>query len=51
MGHTFRISQSQASAESEAFVSEEPRLPWLTIVISLIIALNTASLVFSLLAH
>jgi hypothetical protein len=51
MGHTIRSSQSQTSTGSEAFVSEEPRLPWLTLVISLIVALNAASLVLSLLAY
>ncbi len=51
MGNILRSSQRQTGAEGEAARFNEPRLPWLVLIISLIVALDAASLLLTRLAH
>ena len=51
MSTIIRRSHVDQVTEAQAFLAEEAHLPWTTVLISLVMALDAASLVASLLAH
>ena len=51
MDNILRSSQRHTGTESEAARFNEPRLPWLLLIISLIVALDATSLLLTLMAH
>jgi hypothetical protein len=51
MDNILRSSQRHTGTEGEAALFSEPRLPWLLLIISLIVALDATSLLLTLMAH